>query len=55
MYNQVHQDGNTMTLLDTVINHRSDELAIWIADSNSKTRFTTKGWYLKVQWKDGIE
>ena len=42
-----------MTLLDTISNHRSNESAIQIDDSNSKTRLTTKGWHLKVQWKDG--
>ena len=53
MYSQVDADGNTMTLLDTISNHRSNESAIQIDDSNSKTRLTTKGWHLKVQWKDG--
>ena len=53
MYSQVDQEGNTMAMLDTIIDHRRDESAIRIADATDKTRFTTKGWYLKVQWKDG--
>ena len=53
MNSQVDQEGNTMALLDTIIDHRRDKSAILIAYSNSKTRFTTKGWYLKVQLKDG--
>ena len=53
IYNQVDQEGDTMALLDTIIDHRRDKSAIRIADSNDKTRFTTNGWYLKVQWKDG--
>ena len=53
MYSQVDQEENTMALLDTIIYHRRDKSAIRIADSNVKTRFTTQGWYMKVQWKDG--
>ena len=48
MYSQVDQKGNTIALLDTIIDHRRDESAIRITRSNSKTRFTTKGYYLKV-------
>ena len=53
MYSQVDQEGNTMALLDTIADHQRDKSAIQIADSTVKTRFTTQGWYLKVQWKDG--
>ena len=53
MYSQVDQEGNIMALLDIIIDHRRGKSAIRIADSNSKSRFSTKGWYLKVQWKDG--
>ena len=43
MYIQVDEDGNTITLLDSIIDHRSDKSTIRIADSNNKTKFTTKG------------
>ena len=52
MYSQIDQEGNTMALLDTIIDHRRDKSAIRIANAAIKTRFTTQGWYLKVHWKD---
>ena len=53
MYSQVDQEGNTMALLDTIIDHRRDKSVIRITDSTINTRFTTQGWYVNVQWKDG--
>ena len=46
MYSQVDEKEDVMALLDRLIDHRSNESAIWISDFNSKTRFTTMGFTL---------
>ena len=62
MYSQVDSEGYQYNLLDEIVSHRSTNEAIkkeegWHHDmkGNKVKRFTTKGWYLNVQWKDGTQ
>ena len=55
MYIQVDAGGNTMAYLESVTDHRRNETTIRITDFNNSTKFTTKVWFLKVQWKDGTD
>ena len=42
MYSQVDQKGNTIALLDTIIDHRRDESAIRITRSSPPRDITSK-------------
>ena len=57
MYSQVDAEGQEYSLLDAIIDHRSDGNVLKSDDAllpNSRTfRRTTKGWKLLVNWKDG--
>ena len=60
LYSQVDEEGRSYQLIDEIIDHRSDNSAVSIADgwftTKSGTRRkkqTTKGWELLVQWRDG--
>ena len=60
MYAQVDSEGNLYQLLIEITDHRSDDLAIQIADGfvtsrneNRILKSTTRGWSLLVTWKDG--
>ena len=60
IYNSVDDNGHTEVFLEDIIDHRANDEAIskrdgWIRSSNgaSKRIITTKGWDLKVIWKDG--
>ena len=59
MYAQVDRDGHHTQLLKAIIDHRSDGKAVKKEDAfhgekgNKMRRFTTKGWYFCVEWKDG--
>jgi hypothetical protein len=60
MYAQVDHEGNQFPLLDEIIDHHSNEKAVQIKDkfanspSGRRLKKTKDGWYLKVQWKNGI-
>ena len=59
MYAQVDDEGNEFLLLKEITDHRSNGSAIQIADSTvsngmEKPKKTTRGWFLLVQWKDGL-
>ena len=59
MYSQCDIDGNQYLLLDSIIDHRSDQSAVKdhdkyiIVNGRQYLRKTTVGWKLCVQWKDG--
>lgn len=60
LYSQVDADGKTYTLLDEILDHKSDGSAVLKDDGFEVTRDgqrrpkrTTKGWKLLVSWKDG--
>ncbi len=58
IYNSVDDNGRTELILDEIIDHRSNKEAVakrdgWIQSRGmSKRVITTKGWHLKVAWKD---
>jgi hypothetical protein len=61
LYSEVDQDGRKFQLIDEIIDHSKDALAVsrnnMYADkdgSNWHLRRTTKGWKLLIQWKDGM-
>ena len=60
LYAQVDTEGNQYRLLGKITNHRSDNLALQIADvfvtsgnGNRIPKSTTRGSPLLVTWKDG--
>jgi hypothetical protein len=61
MYAQVDNEGNMFQLLDEIMDHKKDYMAIDIANStvtlssgNVKPKITTQGWQLLVLWKDKL-
>ncbi len=59
MYTQVEDEGNMFQLLDEIIDHKKDDMAIDIANGtvtlasgNVKPKITTQGWQLLLLWKD---
>ena len=60
LISQVDSDGHRNCLLDEIVDHRSDNTAMspnnnMYKDQNDVTRqhYTTRGWQICVQWKDG--
>jgi preprotein translocase subunit Sss1 len=59
LYSSVDQDGKRFVLMDSIVDHKMNELALTKADAfielkgKRVRRMTTKGWKLCVQWKDG--
>jgi hypothetical protein len=59
MYAECDIEGRQYSLMEGIIDHRTDGHAVAPADmyikhgSNKKVRKTTKGWHLCVEWKDG--
>ena len=59
MYAQCDAEGNQFLLLDDIVDYKKDGHAVAHSDryvhlqGRKKTRKTTKGWHLCVQWKDG--
>ncbi len=59
MYTQVEDECNMFQLLDEIIDHKKDDMAIDIANGtvtlasgNVKPKITTQGWQLLLLWKD---
>ena len=58
MYPQVYAEGHFYHFMDDIIYHRTDGQAVQGDDDFSSRsgrnnhRFTTKGWFLCVMWKD---
>ena len=59
IYSQVDDDGYNYFVFDEIIDHRSDETALFGDDAKYDKggqkvfKRTTKGWELCVRWKDG--
>ena len=60
LYDHIDNNGNSHSLLSCIIDHECDtNIALPKTDSTytynntSKYRITTKGWKIKVEWKDG--
>ena len=60
MFAQVDEEGNRYTLLDSIIDHRTDGTEVptddaYITSKNGgrRKRQTTKGWEILLLWKDG--
>ena len=60
IYSQVDEKGNQYQLMYQISNKKSDnrtfpksEVFMVARNGNRDHEQTTKGWYLKVQWKDG--
>ena len=60
IFSQVDEDRYRYQLLDHIMDHKSNDQAVWPEDAftvsrNGKRvrRQTTKGWFFQVQWKDG--
>ena len=57
MYSQVDEQGHHHLLIKEISDHRKDGSAVatddgWVPGTQQK-RWTTKGWFLLVEWKDG--
>ena len=60
IYSQVDEEGRRYQILDHISDHRKDRSALkdseaWTTARNGRKsrHMTTKGWYLKAEWKDG--
>jgi hypothetical protein len=60
LYSQCDSEGRSMKVLDEIVDHRSDNSAVTIADGYTTGRagnriptITTRGWQLLCQWRDG--
>jgi hypothetical protein len=59
IYAEVDSEGNQFLIMDEIIGHQANETALtseeqWIqVGSNRQMQKTTKGWMLKVLWKNG--
>ena len=60
LFSQVDQDGQRFLLFNAIIDSRTDGTQIKVGDSvihmsngNKRSRDTTKGWEVSIQWKDG--
>ena len=56
LYSQVDEEGHRYQLLEGIIMHRKHSQAVSKEDAydkSGKRRFTTKGWDVCVEWKDG--
>ena len=60
LYSQVDSEGREELLFQSIVDHKTDATAIRQSDGFCTTRsgqqrpkITTKGWFLKVEWKDG--
>ena len=57
MYSQVDEHGHAHSLIKEITDHRKDGSAVNADDGyvvgTQQRRWTTKGWSLLVEWKDG--
>ena len=57
MYSQVDEDGHHTLMIKEISDHAKDGSAVHIDDGyvsgTQQRRWTTKGWKLLVEWKDG--
>ena len=60
LYSQVDSEGNSYSILDEIVDHKSDGTAVSkddgydvAKDGTPRPKRTTRGWKLLVSWKDG--
>ena len=53
IYSMVDTEGRSYSVLDEIVEHRSNDDAVMKTGATPTTRHTTKGWDLNVKWKDG--
>ena len=60
MFSQVDDNSYRYQLIDHIISHRNDNIAMRCGDEcivvnngNKSRKYTTKGQYFEVRWKDG--
>jgi Reverse transcriptase (RNA-dependent DNA polymerase) len=60
LYSQVDSEGNSYSILDEIVDHKSDGTAVSkddgydvAKDKTPRPKRTTRGWKLPVSWKDG--
>jgi hypothetical protein len=59
LYSQIDEQGNSTGIFHEICDHRKSDKAVKVSDgfvtsgSTPKPVITTKGWDLKIQWKDG--
>ena len=60
LYSQVNSEGNSYSILNEIVDHKSDGTAVLKDDGYKVTKEglehpkrTTRGWKLLVTWKDG--
>jgi hypothetical protein len=60
LYSHIDDEGRSHSLLDAIVDHQSDDDAVDRRDGLYRTpsgamkkRITTKGWKIKIQWKNG--
>ena len=60
LYNHIDENGHSHSLLSAIVDHEMDpDVALskddsyYEANNIRRRRITTKGWQLKVEWKDG--
>ena len=53
LYSNVDEEGFDVGILDEIVDHQKSEAAIPVARGYNKPVITTKGWKIKVKWKDG--
>ena len=60
MFAQVDDEGNRHVLFEAIVDHQTDGTEVKQQDAflttrngNQRRRETTKGWEIRIQWKDG--
>jgi hypothetical protein len=60
LYSQVNSEGNSYSILDEIVDHKSDRTAVSkddgynvAKDGTLRPKQTMRGWKLLVSWKDG--
>ena len=60
LYNHIDENGNSHSILTSIADHEVDlniavpkDKSFYETNNSRKRRITTKGWKLKVEWKDG--
>ena len=60
LYDHIDEHGNSHSILSSIIDHECDDTvaiprdqSTYMYNNTSKHRITTKGWKIKIEWKDG--
>jgi len=55
IFSQVDDEGFRYQLLDEIVDHKSTQHALQNNTKGTTRKYTTKGWFLLIKWKDGSE